>query len=310
MTTPSPFALQKFLAHAIAAGCTHAVVEVSSHALQQYRVWGIPFAIVLITNLTPDHLEYHATSNEYIHIHEMLPSKATRTILINAQDGHSEFFKQDSRTHLFSQHDPETQDISSLPQWWTRLQLPNLTAARAAARALGRREKDIAQSLRSLTAPPGRFEDIDEGQNFRVIVDYAHSPESLSFFFEAIRPLIANNLIVVFGACGDRDKTTRAPMGSILEHYADTLILTTDDPYSEDPKDIADQVQAGITKKTKMLLTVLDRKEAIQKGLEMAQKNDCVCILGKGAEQFQVFKNNKIPWDDRTIARSSIRART
>ncbi len=303
MTTPSPFLLQKFLARARHAGCTHAVIEVSSHALKQHRVWGIPFASVLMTNLTPDHLEYHESADEYIHIHELLPSPRTRTILINDNDSHSDFFKKDSRTILFSPVSSLVDCIKALPQWWASFQRPNLGAAGAAAKVLGRSEDDICSALATLSEPPGRFEEIQEGQPFRVIVDYAHSPESLRYFFSAVRPLVTGKLIVVYGACGDRDATQRPAMGAALQQYADSIILTSDDPYSEDPSIITQQIQKGITDPTKTPLVILDRKEAIKKALEQAQKNDCVCILGKGAEQLQIFKNKRIPWDDRMIAR-------
>lgn len=311
MTTPSPFALQKFLAQAISGGCTHAVIEVSSHALQQHRTWGIPFTVALITNLLPDHLEYHASAKEYSHIHQRLLSPSTRMLLIDGADTHSAFFGKDPRTLSFSSEKSGTDRIQSLPQWWAPLQKPNLIAACAGAHALGVSDSAISSALTLLTPAPGRFEDINEGQDFRAIVDYAHSPESLMFFFKAIRPLVANKLIVVFGACGDRDKTTRSPMGSILEQYADTIILTTDDPYSEDSADIADQVEKGFTETTRndRLIRILDRRDAIQKALEIAKTNDCVCILGKGAEQFQLFKNKKIPWDDRGIVRELLQKR-
>ncbi|MDP2630486.1 MAG: UDP-N-acetylmuramoyl-L-alanyl-D-glutamate--2,6-diaminopimelate ligase [Candidatus Uhrbacteria bacterium] len=303
MTTPSPFSLQRFLARAVRNGCTHAVIEVSSHALKQHRVWGIPFTVALITNLSPDHLEYHKTADEYIHIHELLPSAHTKTILINADDSHSDFFKKDPRTISFSSTEQCVSCIATLPQWWASFQKPNLTAVCAAARALGRKEDAICSALATLCEPPGRFEEIKAGQPFRVIVDYAHSPESLRFFFTSVRPLVSGNLIVVYGACGDRDATQRPLMGAVLQQFADTIILTSDDPYSEDPADIARQVQTGITDTMKSPIMILDRKEAIRRALEIAQENDCVCILGKGAEQLQIFKDKKIPWDDRKIVR-------
>ncbi|MBI4599723.1 UDP-N-acetylmuramoyl-L-alanyl-D-glutamate--2,6-diaminopimelate ligase [Candidatus Uhrbacteria bacterium] len=303
MTTPDPFSLQRFLASAVRAGCSHAVIEVSSHALKQHRTVLIPFAVVLITNLAPDHLEYHASADEYIRVHEKILSKHTRAILINADDAHSAFFAKDPRTIPFSQSTIHADCAKPPPQWWAALQKPNLAAACAAARALGKTNEDICSALLTLTAPPGRFEEIIKGQDFRVIVDYAHSPESLMFFFKAVRPLISQKIIVVFGACGDRDPVQRPRMGAVLQRYADMIILTSDDPYSEQPADIARQVQTGITDESKELLTILDRKEAIRKALEIARKNDCACILGKGAEQFQVFKNKKIPWDDRVITK-------
>lgn len=307
MTTPSPFSLQRFLARAVRAGCTHAVIEVSSHALKQHRVFGIPFSVVLITNLSPDHLEYHESADEYIHIHALLPSTRTQTILINADDAHSDFFKKDPRTISFSSTEQSADCVATLPQWWAPFQKPNLIATYAAAKTLDRADNDICSALAALREPHGRFEEIREGQPFRVIVDYAHSPESLTFFFTAVRPLVSGSLIVVFGACGDRDATQRPVMGDVLQQFADTIILTNDDPYSEDPAEIARQVQTGITDQKKTLIIILNRKEAIKKALEMARENDCVCVLGKGAEQLQIFRNKKIPWDDRSVVRELLR---
>jgi UDP-N-acetylmuramoyl-L-alanyl-D-glutamate--2,6-diaminopimelate ligase len=304
MTTPSPFALQHFLARARRMGCTHTVIEVSSHALRQHRVWGIPFTIVVITNLDSDHLEYHATANEYRTLHTQLPSPHTRTIIINAADRHSALFSSDKRTISFSHTDALQSCIKKLGQWWAPLQTQNIVAAWSAAQALNKNDQDICDGLMDVSAPPGRFEEIRADQQFKVIVDYAHSPESLSYFFSHIRPLVRGRLIVVFGACGDRDASKRPVMGALLETYADHIVLTTDDPYSEDPKDIARQVAAGIKNNTPSI--ILDRKEAIAHALSYARGDDCVCILGKGAEQLQIFKNKKIPWDDRAIARECL----
>ena len=306
MTTPSPSALQHFLAQAVSVGCTHAVIEVSSHALKQHRVWGIPFAVVVITNLTSDHLEYHASTDDYVAVHKKLPSTQTRTIIVSEQDTNSAFFKKDPRTAYFTGTDKILEHcIESLPQWWAPFQCPNIRAASMAARALGVGDDALCSGLTALKAPPGRFEEIQEGQLFRVIVDYAHSPESLTYFFNSIRPLVSGKIIVVFGACGDRDANQRPLMGSILENSANTIILTSDDPYSEDPADIAHQVQKGIQATPESHIEIiLDRKTAIERALALAQKNDCVCILGKGAEQLQIFKNKKIPWDDRATTRA------
>ncbi len=306
MTTPSPFVLQLFLLKARGLGCTHAVIEVSSHALKQHRVWGILFSAVAITNLTPDHLDYHTSPEEYIDIHKHLISPSTKTIVLNADDPYSKGYASLPRIVSFSSHDTLGTDTNNTKPWWMPLQKINLIAAYKTAQAIGIDEESLNNALQSISPPPGRFEEIHEGQPFRVIVDYAHSPESLSYFFNNLRPLIEGRLIVVFGACGDRDATTRPTMGSLLERFADVIILTTDDPYSEDPNDIARQVSAGISPGT--CTTIIDRKEAIGHALSLAQPGDCVCVLGKGAEQFQIFRDKKIAWDDREVVRDILRA--
>lgn len=307
MTTPDVFIIQRFLSRARTNGCTHAVIEVSSHALKQYRVWGIPFSVVIITNLSPDHLEYHASAEEYVEVHQRLFSRHTRSYCapkeIIAQ-------KMGSGTHSLYEIEPDPifmNDRNESSPWWFPLQRANIHAALCAAKALAISEEKCAAALEMLPPPPGRFESIDEGQSFRIIVDYAHSPESLAYFLSQMRPLTTGSLWVVFGACGDRDKEQRPRMGSILERYADRIIITTDDPYSENPADIAHDVKRGCTMKTGVL-SILDRKRAIGFALAHAQHDDCVCILGKGAEQWQIVRDKKIPWDDRKIVREVIRA--
>lgn len=302
MTTPDPFSLQHFLRSAVKSGCTHAVIEVSSHALKQNRVWGITFPVAVITNLIPDHLDYHKTASDYINTHRALVTPHLQSLIINGGDPSSKFFATLPSALDYSKNSDCEENIVSLPIWWAPLQKGNICAAIMAAQALNIPEEKISRALPALISPPGRFEEIVERQNFRVIVDYAHSPESLTYFFEGIKPLTKGSLIAVFGACGDRDKTVRSTMGSILERYADHTFLTTDDPYSENPEDIADMVENGFSNKKKMT-RILDRKTAIQTALSMAKTGDCVCILGKGAEQWQIFRDKKIPWDDRMVVR-------
>ena len=156
---------------------------------------------------------------------------------------------------------------------------------------------------------PGRLEKIDEGQNFEVIVDYAHSPDSLKNVYDAVKPYVKNKIIAVLGGTGDRDKTYRSKAGAIADEFADIVIITNEDPYSEDPEKIIDQVMSGIKNKelNKNLFRISDRKEAIKKAIALADNNDLVIITGKGAEQFMICGNKKIPWDDREIAREAIK---
>lgn len=301
MTTPDVFDLHRFLRAAHADGCAYAVIEVSSHALKQYRVWGIPFSHVVVTNLAPDHLDYHASAHEYTALHKKLFSRYTIASIISLSEAAT--LEMDM---TIKQREPQPFQYPSSFPWWAPLQEINISYALEAARALDCPPDQCTKALSTLPCPPGRFEDIEENQKFRVVVDYAHSPESLIYFLSRIRPLISGKLIVVFGACGDRDKEQRPLMGTVLEQYADSIIVTTDDPYSEDPANIADDVERGFSKKG--ALRILDRKDAIKHALTNAGANDCVCILGKGAEQAQVWNNKKIPWDDRQIVRDLLRA--
>ncbi len=160
---------------------------------------------------------------------------------------------------------------------------------------------------------PGRLENIkvSEAQDFAVIVDYAHSPDSLRAVYEAIKPSVKNRLVAVLGGTGDRDKTYRAKAGALADQFADIVIVTNEDPYSEDADSIMDQVLSGIKNKVldSSLFRILDRKEAIRKAAELAVKDDVILITGKGSEQFMVWGDKKIPWDDREAAREVLKER-
>ena len=166
----------------------------------------------------------------------------------------------------------------------------------------------IKKALEKTRNIPGRLEKIDEGQDFEVIVDYAHSPDSLKSVYETVKPYVKNKLIAVLGGTGDRDKTYRAKGGSLAEEYADIVIITNEDPYSEDPEKIINQVMSGIKNKTlgENLFRISDRKEAIKKAVSLANSGDLVIITGKGSEQLMICGEQKIPWDDRKIAREAI----
>ena len=169
--------------------------------------------------------------------------------------------------------------------------------------------KTIKKALESTRNIPGRLEKIDEGQDFEVIVDYAHSPDSLKSVYKTVKPYLKNKLIAVLGGTGDRDKTYRAKGGALADEYADIVIITNEDPYSEDPEKIIDQVLSGVKNKTlgENLFRISDRKEAIKKAVSLANSGDLVMITGKGSEQLMICGKQKIPWDDREIAREAIK---
>ena len=310
LTSPTPFFLQKTLRHALRRGCTHAAIEVSSHALQQYRVWGIHFEVVAITNLMSDHLEYHENAQQYRAIHARLISQHTKLLILNADDpNEQEFHSLRVPKQFISKHDSDYAALASTPiPIVGDYNLMNIYAAICSAHALGISRESITQSLPTLHNAPGRMEYIAEGQPFDVIVDYAHSPDSLAAFFNAIQQYIQKRCIAVFGACGDRDPSMRPLMGRVLDDNADMIIITNDDTYSENPEIIASHLRMGIVHKTpESLFTILDRRSAIQKALSLARAGDTLCILGKGAETFHILGSKKIPWDDRAVARELLR---
>lgn len=339
MTTPSPFFLQRFTRRAVKAGCQYLVLETSSHALVQYRTFGIPFKAAVLTNLMPDHLEYHKTAKAYQASHQKMFSRHLRYLILNGDDPNSEEFLKipfSGQKIIYGLNQSALSDISSptelktivaervslaptgssffvkTPAGSTEIHLSllgkfnvyNALAALGLAFSQNISLETVKVALEKFRGAPGRMERIDAGQNFDVFVDYAHSPDSLINLFGVISSLKRGKVIVVFGACGERDASQRPRMGEILDENADYLIVTNDDPYGEDPEKIARDLVSGIKNKIlgENLWKILDRKSAIEKAFSLAKDGDSVLILGKGAEQWQIFKDKKVPWDDRKMA--------
>ena len=338
LTTTSPFYFQKFLRRAVKEKCNYAVVEISSHGLVQYRHWGVSYKTVVLTNMMSDHLDYHKTYENYKNSHNALITKDLENIIVNYDD-------EDLKSFL--DFDVEKKYVFSL-KGYQEIQGLNLIKAEnivlnekgsefvivsnnkkenvklpligefniynsLAAASVGLAEKIklsvIKKALESMQNIPGRLEKINEGQDFEVIVDYAHSPDSLKSVYKTVKPYIKNKLIAVLGGTGDRDKTYRAKGGALADEYADIVIITNEDPYSEDPEKIIDQVLAGVKNKTlgENLFRISNRKEAIKKAVNLAKSGDLVMITGKGSEQFMICGEQKVPWDDREIAREAIK---
>jgi len=338
LTTPSPFYLQKFLKKAVSEKCDYAVIEISSHGLVQYRHWGVPYETVIITNMMSDHLDYHKTFQNYKDSHNALIAKNLENLIINYDDENSrsfldfsgmkkyafslkgyrkvegvnlfragDIFLNKKRSEFIILAEDNQQKINS--PLIGEFNVYNSLAAASVGLAEGIDLAKIKAALESIKNIPGRLEKIDEGQSFEVIVDYAHSPDSLETVYKVLRPYVKNRMIAVLGGTGDRDKTYRAKAGALADKYADAVIVTNEDPYSEDPEDIMDQVLSGIKNKTlgENLFRISDRKEAIGKAVGLAGSGDLVIITGKGAEQFMVCGEKKVPWDDRKAAREEIR---
>ena len=338
LTTTSPFYFQKFLKKAVKEKCDYAVVEISSHGLVQYRHWGVLYKTVVLTNMMSDHLDYHKTYANYKNSHNALITKNLENLIINYDDEDLKSFLNFNveKKYAFSlkgyqeikdvnlvkaenitldERGSEFTVVSSNKKENIKLPLIgefNIYNSLAAA-SVGLAEKIdlgvIKKALESTRNIPGRLEKIDEGQDFEIIVDYAHSPDSLKGVYETVKPYIKNKLIAVLGGTGDRDKTYRAKAGALADEYADIVIITNEDPYSEDPEKIIDQVMSGVRNKTlgENLFRISDRKEAIKKAVSLAKSGDLVLITGKGSEQLMICGEQKIPWDDREIAREAIR---
>ncbi|MBN2057862.1 MAG: UDP-N-acetylmuramoyl-L-alanyl-D-glutamate--2,6-diaminopimelate ligase [Candidatus Saganbacteria bacterium] len=328
LTTPESLELQALLARMVEQGVTHVVMEVSSHALAQDRVLGCDFDIAIFTNLTHDHLDFHHTREEYLcikkRLFEMLKPEGVAIVnvddpvsshIINVVKGETITYgvaqaRHELRSTKHNEFDAVVSEVQVKPDQMALkvnsvklkthlIGLPNIyniVAAFQCALVLGIPNKTIKKGIEALKLVPGRFERIDLGQPFSVIVDFAHSPDALQKLIEAYRPLTPGRIILVFGCPGDRDRDKRPIMGRIAAELADEAIVTTDDPHSEGPEAIIKEV-AGKLKLTK----ITDRKKAIEAALKLAKKGDTVLIAGRGHEKYQDFKGKKVALDDREV---------
>ena len=322
LTTPGPVQLQRVLRALVDAGVGPVAMEVSSHALDQRRVEGLSFDAAVFTNLSRDHLDYHKTMAAYRESKARLAEYLAPhgTVVVNMDDPAWRALATDRRRVSYScRIDAELhasdQRFSSHGSEWTlvvagetrRVQLPllgdfnvyNALAAAAAAYALGTRIDTIAQRLATVPQVPGRLEVIHRAPT--VLRDYAHTPDALERALSAARPFTTGRLIVVFGCGGDRDKGKRPEMGSIAERLADLAILTSDNPRTEDPEAILDDVERGMQAGGNRHERIEDRRAAIGRALALATPEDVVLLAGKGHETYQIRGTEKLPFDEKVI---------
>ena len=318
-TTPEAIDLQATFRAMRDGGDQACAMEVSSHAMALHRADAIHWDVAVFTNLTQDHLDFHPTMEDYFLAKRRLFEAGPGVKVINRDDPFgrrlADEFPDAVTFGLDDVADLETGFAgSAFELGGTRLSTPlpgtfnvlNCLAAIAAVRALGVDEEAIAAALPEVGRVPGRFEPVDEGQGFAVLVDYAHTPDSLENVLRAARGLAAGGrVLVVFGCGGDRDRAKRPVMGRIAEDLADVPILTSDNPRSEDPEAILHEVLGGMSERAE---AIVDRREAIGAAVERAQPGDVVVIAGKGHEQGQEFANgHKVPFDDVEVAREALR---
>jgi UDP-N-acetylmuramoyl-L-alanyl-D-glutamate--2,6-diaminopimelate ligase len=333
-TTPESLDLWSYFAQIVEAGGTSVVMEVSSHALAQERVWGFPYSVAVFTNLTRDHLDFHKDFDHYFEakrrLFEGLGTIPPQWAVINIDDPWGRklldvpcpqrlTYGTNSNAQVrakFLNHRPnglegtimtpagKLQLASSLVG---QANLANILAATAASLAYGIPLEKIEEGLKGLKAVPGRFERIDEGQPFLVVVDYAHTDDALRNVLCAARELTRNRLIVVFGCGGERDRTKRPLMGEAAGFLSDLAVLTSDNPRGEDPLLIMNDALVGLQKAGKPYWAEVDRETAIRKALEAAREGDVVVLAGKGHETYQILKDLTIPFDDREVARKVLR---
>jgi UDP-N-acetylmuramoyl-L-alanyl-D-glutamate--2,6-diaminopimelate ligase len=326
-TTPEAIDLQATFRRMADGGDRACAMEVSSHALELGRVAGIRFACRIFTNLTQDHLDFHETMDAYFAAKRRLFEEPGLSV-VNVDDEYGrriaaevdcvtfainrdadyraldvEFDLMGSRFRCRTP-DGELELESPLPGLFN---VQNVLGAVAAARSLGVSADAIAASLPEFGRVPGRFEPVDEGQDFGVLVDYAHTPEALENVLRAARDVTAGRLHVVFGAGGDRDRGKRPLMGAAARRLADRVLVTSDNPRSEEPERIVDEIMAGAGPDAER---ETDRRRAIALAIERAAPGDVVVVAGKGHEQGQEFEDGrKEPFDDVAVAREALRAR-
>lgn len=302
-TTPSSFALQKYIRVAAKMGCTHVIVETTSHALDQNRTWGIPFEIGIVTNITHEHLDYHKTYERYARAKAKLLKRAKHVILNEDDGSHDTLLKfiHNKNTYKYSLKDKNafvSSDI--LPEkmkFIGEFNQQNALAAAAAARLLGISDTQIKKSISEFSPPEGRQEVVHDGA-FKVIVDFAHTPASFEKVLPEIKKITKGRLIHVFGAAGKRDASKRPYMGNASSKYADVIILTAEDPRGESVEKINTHIMAGFQKDVEME-SIPDRRKAIEKALSLAKTGDTVLLTGKGHEKSMNVYGAEIPWNDR-----------
>lgn len=336
ITTLGPFFLQRMLRQMVNERCTHAVLEVSSHAILQNRIWGINVDTVVMTNIGEDHLEYHGGFENYLRTKGLLWSRMNRSTrkaniqkvsIINKDDSHFNYFDQfyadrkftygmgggtcfatdvelKATGTAFTLHIPNNQvDINlKMPG---EFNVYNAVAAATVGLVNNINVTTLKEALEKSSSIPGRYESIDCGQNFNVIVDYAHTVESLESLLELYKRLTRGKLYVVFGATGGgRDKAKRPKMGAAADKHADYIVVSDDDPYEEDEWKICEDVAGGIKRiEGDNFWKIPTRMEAIKMVLALATEGDTVVLAGKGAEEIQIVHGKSIPWDDRKIVR-------
>jgi UDP-N-acetylmuramoyl-L-alanyl-D-glutamate--2,6-diaminopimelate ligase len=331
-TTPESLEIQGLLATMRDNGCRACAMEVSSHALDQDRVFGLPFAAAVFTNLTQDHLDYHGTMEKYfeakVRLFEITAESSPRSaLIINGDDAwgrklverfqhtgrvtrfgfgvHNEFrainvrydltgttFELEAKGRSFLVRSPLIGDFN----------VYNALGALAAAHGVGLNLREAVKSLQNAPQVPGRMERVSENSRFQVFVDYAHTPDGLENALRTARALRPRRLITVFGCGGDRDRTKRPKMAAAAEAGSDICVLTSDNPRTEDPEQILNDAKAGFARPQKHAI-IADRREAIRAALENAWEGDLVLIAGKGHEDYQDIQGKKHPFDDRKIAR-------
>ncbi|MES2876081.1 MAG: UDP-N-acetylmuramoyl-L-alanyl-D-glutamate--2,6-diaminopimelate ligase [Patescibacteria group bacterium] len=329
-TVASTSEMQRFFRRAKRARVDFVILEFPSHALHQHKLDTVPVEVAVMTNLTQDHLDYHGTMEQYAAVKAKLFERAPKFIVLNRDDEWYEYFDQfpaKSQKITYGKHDTADARIDRVKLFrkgteidltidhQTKLELAtalpgefnayNAAAAASVAYLLGLKLDDIAEGVANLDSIPGRFDRIEAEKGFDIVVDYAHTPDALEKLLQTAKSITKRRVILVFGACGDRDKSKRPIMGEIAAKLADRVFLTDEESYNENPDDIRAQIFEGIkAAKGQMRTTeVPDRRDAIKKALDVAKKGDTVLVTGMGHEIYRIVNGERLPWNDEQVVR-------
>jgi UDP-N-acetylmuramoyl-L-alanyl-D-glutamate--2,6-diaminopimelate ligase len=336
-TTPEASDTQRFLREALEKNCRAAAMEASSQALDLHRCDALNFQVAIFTNLTRDHLDYHGTMENYFDAKKILfdgrLGKAPASSVINVDDGWGRKLAADLRAKnqrvvTFAQNNPAdltaeeisvsllkgTSFLLKTPNGERRVTSPlvgkphvyNVLSATAAALEMDYDLDRIVAGIEKCVGAPGRFERVPTDADFAVVVDYAHTDDALLNTLKTARDLTSGRIITVFGCGGDRDKTKRQPMGEVAGRHSDLVIITSDNPRTENPLQIISEIEKGVEKTNSPYLKISDRREAIHTAIRKARANDVVIIAGKGHETYQIVGSDKFHFDDREVAREAI----
>lgn len=325
--------MQRFFREAKKAKVDYVILEVTSHSLHQHKLDTVPIEVAVMTNLTQDHLDYHGTMQKYAEAKGLLFANEPKFIVLNRDDEWFDFFdnyqasgqkmtygtheeaearidyvklyKKGSEARVVFDHQTKLELATALPG---KFNVYNMTAAAVVGYLVGIKLTDIVEGVANLEVVPGRFERVGEGLPYDIVVDYAHTPDALEKLLEAARFVTRNRVILVFGACGDRDKSKRPIMGAIAAKAADRIVLTDEESYNEDPEQIREQIKQGIieAKGEGKMTEIADRRAAIEKALMIARKGDTILITGMGHEQFRIVNGERIPWNDSDVVREAL----
>ena len=333
-TTPGPLKLQRILSEMRDEKCAYVAMEVSSHALDQKRAAGIDFEAALFTNLTQDHLDYHHTMEEYFAAKLKLFSSLSvgKTAAVNVDDAWGPKIIPQTRGQVVTYAVRAAADFKAenivfgndRTDWEMRRgnavirvssplaglhNVYNVLGVFAVMHGLGFSVESAAKNLRSFAGVPGRLEEVSGGQDFKVYVDFAHTPDGLFNVLKALQEYRKKKLLVVFGCGGDRDRDKRPKMARIAGELSDFVYVTSDNPRSENPRAIADEICAGFPKDFKNYTVVLDRRKAIRQALLSAREGDVVLLAGKGHERTQIIAGEAFPFSDREEAEKVLNGR-